>query len=331
MMPNSNIDELLNSFIDGELTEKEQAEIRQIIAQEPEVSVRLRQLQSCKILISSLPPSEAPSEILDEVKASLERKTLLNQQSFSFDDYRGSRHLFARKVLTAAAMLGFIAILGAVIYVIVRPQSVRQTSSGPLAFEEGPTSIYVSAGKPVDTASVVEEFNGRIEFQTGSFTAVDAYINRTIEDNGLSDYTKAVSSGNKKVYSVSCDKEHLNLLLADLGTIWQRFESATLFVETEHFGSPVIVDSATVEQTMDIVNQDSFDRRIQLAKDFATLNNIVELMPGKEVFSALDNANVDLIIPKPVLTWNQKITPKAVKPIEGKKTINVAIVLINIK
>ena len=47
-----NMDELLNSFIDGELTPRQQTEVQRLIAHEEKVAQRLRQLQKCKMLPS---------------------------------------------------------------------------------------------------------------------------------------------------------------------------------------------------------------------------------------------------------------------------------------
>ena len=54
MKSNSNIDELLCSFIDGELPPRQKTEVQRMAARDPQVSQRLRQLQNCKHLISVL-------------------------------------------------------------------------------------------------------------------------------------------------------------------------------------------------------------------------------------------------------------------------------------
>ena len=51
----SDIDELLNSFIDGELPQRQQVELRRLMAHDPQIIKRLRELQKCKILLGSLP------------------------------------------------------------------------------------------------------------------------------------------------------------------------------------------------------------------------------------------------------------------------------------
>jgi len=203
---NPNIDELLNSFIDGELTEREQTEVKRLISHDAQVAQRLRELQKSKMLVSSLPRTEAPAQILDKVKASLETGTLSGERAWSEErsDRRvGVRHLMFRKVLAAAAMLGLVAILGGVIYTIVVPET------------------------PVPAVA----FEGRLELKTDALSTVNAFISKAIEDKGLSDSINLTSQGNKRVYSLTCSQEDLNLLLADLTNIWEKCNSTTLFVD----------------------------------------------------------------------------------------------------
>ena len=49
MSKSQNIDELLNGFIDGELTARQQTEVQRLITHNPEVEQRLRQLQKCTL------------------------------------------------------------------------------------------------------------------------------------------------------------------------------------------------------------------------------------------------------------------------------------------
>ncbi len=238
---NRRIEELLNSFVDGELTQREATEVERLIADDARIAQRLRELQKSKMLVGSLPRSEAPAEMADEIKASLERRTLLVQsqggrpsaQAERFDEPRpfegldertGARHLLVRKVLAAAAMVGLVAILAAVVYTIVAPESVPPTAG----------------------------FRGRLELKTSNVIAVNSFIKKAIEDNGLK-YSSPGSQGDKSIYALSCSREDLSSLLADLDNIWERFNSTTLFVETKTPGKEVVVDGVSAEQIADLI------------------------------------------------------------------------------
>jgi hypothetical protein len=209
---NPNIEELLNSYIDGELTEREKTEVQRLISHDAQAAHRLRELQTSKILVSSLPRAEAPDGILDKVKASLETEVLSGERAWSEEPSGGRvgvRHLMVRKFLAAAAMVGLVAILGGVIYTIVAPESHNVPPLPAVAFD------------------------GRLELKTDALTTVNTFIDRAIEEKGLSDSISVESRGGKRVYSLTCSQKDLNLLLADLADVWESCNSTTLFVETK--------------------------------------------------------------------------------------------------
>jgi len=324
MKPNPDIDELLNNFIDGELTESQLTDVKQMITHDSSVARRLQQLQQCKTLISSIPHVAAPSGLLEQVKASLERRTLLAVPSSVVG--QGMKSLLMRKVIAAAAMIALVSVLGVVIYTIIAPdtggrQVIHIADLQPAA-PIGVTDSGIGA-------SLDKGFIGRLELRTADLVAVDAFLNRAIEDNRLSDCVTSGHLGDRKLYSLSCSKEGLNLLLADLGSIWGRFDSTRLLVETEQFGSPIAVAAVKAEQISDVVNQDNLKTCAEVARGFAVLNNVAMLMPGQEVLAVIEKDAADLpAIPKPVLTWNQKKVEKTAVQTEGKARVNLTIVLI---
>ena len=89
MKPNPNLDELLSSFMDGELSPRQRTEVQRMAAHDPAVARRLRQLQNCRTLFCSLPPAEAPGDMLEQIRQSLERKTLLQEQPVVGPTLRG--------------------------------------------------------------------------------------------------------------------------------------------------------------------------------------------------------------------------------------------------
>lgn len=226
---NPNIDELLNSFIDGELAESKQNEVKHLISQDASIAQRLRELQSTKILVSSLPRAEAPAHILPDIKASLEQSDEMAWSKESIDGGAAVRNRLVRKVLAAAAMIGLIAILSGLVHTIM--------------FSEPDT-------RPPDSPVV---FDGRLELKTGALSTVNTFIDKKIEAKGLSDSIKLTNQGNKRVYSITCNQEDLNSLLADLTDIWEKCDSKTLFVNTKSQGEQKF-DDVSPERTITIVN-----------------------------------------------------------------------------
>jgi hypothetical protein len=320
-----NIDELLNSFIDGELAPRQHTEVQRLLAHDDTIAYRLKELQQCKMFLSSMPVVEAPPQILENVKASLARRTLLGEEPSAFDEQIGARHLLGRKVFAAAAMFGLVAVLAAVVYSILAP-TIPQ---GPIAAEHRNIPSTIDLTVPAPVTVVAAPFSGRIELRTNTQPAVVGFINRAIEENIPSDEWIASDQGEfREPHSLICSSESFNLLLAQLDDIWDKLDSATLFVDTEVFGRKVVVEAVTAEQIADIVNQDDSTSRIQVARDFAVLNDISEYLPGREILAAIDNT-MDLITPpKPVITKNMK---QFVPGTEAVKNIHLTITVTDSK
>jgi hypothetical protein len=314
---NVRIDELLNSFIDGELTAAQQVQVEHLITQDVQIAQRLRQLQKCRMLVGSLPCAQVPLEVAEGIRARLElpigdlRFAIFNRQS------KIENRKSIRRVLAAAAMIGLVAVLAAVIYTILTPQAAPER---PVAIESRQPSLPVPAASP--------GFSGRLEIKTGNLAAVSTFVNRAIEDRDLSDTVQQ----DKHIYSLSCTTKQFNALLADLETIWPGLDSATLFVNTEAFGKPVAVNNVTTGQIAQIADQSNLQKRIEAAKGFDALNTLVARLPDRQIQSAIEGTDNSPIrewrAPKPVLTSpNRQTARKPSSQTQEPKTIHLTIVV----
>ncbi|MHC4144290.1 MAG: anti-sigma factor [Planctomycetota bacterium] len=316
-------DELLNSFIDGELSARQRTEVERLTAHDPRIALRLQQLQKCKTLVASLPRAEAPAGVLEGVKASL-APTALPDEAPTYNERAGRRHLLGRRLLSAAAMLGLVAVLAGVIYTIVAPETVME---GPVLVRDTHPPTGIEAMKPGPGVVSALPFSGRLELNTDALPEVDTAVNRTIGENGLSDSIGAVRQEDKRIYYLSCSREGLNLLLADLDDIWSKLDSASLFIDTEIFARQVSVDHVTTGQIAEIVHQDSHERRLEVARNFAAVNSMTELLPGKVLASAIEGDSGGLLTaPKPFITGPEPTTKPASR-VKGKETIRLTIVV----
>lgn len=334
-----NLDELLNSYIDDELPLRQHTEIQRLVAHDEKIARRLEELRQCKMLLSSLPVAEAPPRLLENAKASLTKtekaaktKTVKPQvqteKPLSYDEQIGARHLFGRKALTAAAMIGLVAVLGAVVYSILAPIM----PSDPVIVENITAPQPVDLTDPTIVKEAIAPFGGRLELFTNNLPAVVGFINRAIEENIPSDqWIASEQSGIREPHRLICTSENFNLLLTRLDDIWDKLDLATLSIDTGVFNSKVVVDAVTTEQISDIINQDDSTKRMEVAKNFAALNKITEQLPGKEILTAVkDNTTVDsLIPPKPVLTSKPKTIKKITSKPGADKNINLTIVVTN--
>jgi len=308
---NDRIDELLNSYIDDELTPEQKAEVESLINQDTKIAQRLQQFQKCRILVGSMPVAEAPAGVLEGVKASLADISLPSEKYPAYEEHAGKKYVLVRKVLAAAAMIAIAAVLSAVIHKFV---PLRTTP-------EVPTTRTVTASA----------FSGRLELKTSSMNAVDAFIKSAIDDNGISATINPERRQGRRIYSLSCTRAGLNSLLVDLDNIWSKLNSATLFVNTEVFGVQTVVDAVTTKQIAELAGQNDHERRIELAKDFAVMNNIAENMPDKEIQVAIEAGKPDLTeqwrVLKPLLTERPKSVKKPADQMQEKQDVRLTIIL----
>jgi anti-sigma-K factor RskA len=318
---NERIDELLNSYIDDELTVERQAEVERLIDQDAKIAQRLRQLQKCQILIGSMPYAEAPASVLEGIRASLSGCSLPSEEQPAYEQQAEKKYVLLRKVVAAAAMIGLAAVLSAVIHRIVPPRNTP----------EGPVTVENRTAESTRPAAALSGFSGRLELKTNSLNAVDAFIKSAIDDNGLSASINPERRQSRRIFSLDCTREGLHALLDDLDNIWSELDSATLFVNTETFGTQTVVDAVTTKQIAEIAGQESSERRIELAKDFAVLNTMAENLPDKEIRVAIEAGDSILTqqwrILKPVLTSSQKAVKKPVDRVQEKQTIHLTIIL----
>ena len=352
MNENVNVEELLNSYIDGELSQRHETEVKRLLRNDPEIAKRLRELERCKMLVSSLPSDDAPESMLGDIKATLERRALLGAQPELANQRLGRMHLLFRKVVSAAAMIALVGGLAIVVYTIVAPQGEGKsliTSDNTFVITEQPQpapeevvieqpSVAVDdTQKPLPGTVDADagEFNGRLELKTNNPIAVAAVIKRAIDDNGLFAYSSLASQENENIYKLSCSREGLGLLLADLENIWGRFDSTTLFVETDQQAEQIVVSNVEAGQIVEIINQDSPQKYTQAAKGYAVLNELIKSSAGQEILTAIDSEKPQLTtipkpIPMPVLTSGEK-TIKRLSQSEDEQKVNLTIVIINSK
>jgi anti-sigma factor RsiW len=339
-----NIDELLNSFLDGELDARHQTEVQRLIKHDEKIAQRLLELQTCKRLVNSLPYIEAPQELLGNIKASLQGKKLTAPSVPPMQrhrEHKGARHLLLRRLTAAAAMIVLVGVLAAVIYSIVTPEvtitnkpvavDLRLQPIAPQPKESAPAvSSDVAKAKPeVATAEKPAEitpFTGRLELKTNIPSEIAAFLNKALEYNIPSGERSAAIPDRSHV--LACSRQNLKLLIDDLGTIWDKIDSATLFIDTDQPKGQIVVNAVAPEQIIEIAKQNDLQSQIKTAKFFAAMNNITERSPGKEVMIAIDNSAPALLtIPKPVLTSSEKpVTTAGAAKAEQKVLLTIVVV-----
>jgi len=204
------IDELLNSYIDGELTTGQHTEVEDLIDRDATMARRLRQLRQCKTLLGALPRAEAPPTVLEGVKASLAERTFQTGRSVSEAGIQ-KKSPRVRRVLAAAAIIGLAAVLTTVMRPLLteRPPSEQPFIAETIEGTQSPLKILTP-----------REFSGTLELKTSDLVAVSASVQKAIEGIHRFETIRPERREDRRIYTLSCRQEELKSLLTDLEPVW---------------------------------------------------------------------------------------------------------------
>lgn len=342
MYDKNKLDRLLNDYMDDCLSERRKTEVKRLLQHDSRIAARLTELQKIRSLLAVIPVAEAPPDFVENVKQKIEQRSFTRRGTDYFDRGEGARQLLWRRSLSVAAIATLVVALAAVVYIIVRHQPSEQEHFVSKSWIEEeiplPDSITKKAVPQTDSpptpqtaaaADVLpERFTGRLELNTEFFTGVDAFIKRTLVDNGITLIELPVAQSEKGVYNLSCNRNAAELFIADLATIWDRFDSAILRVDTGRPGRDIIINNVTAKQINEIIAQADLTDSIRLAKDTAAINSVTRNLPGN-ILAAATEVN-SLTIPKPVLT-SPNTVPKKTETGDEKEMIELVIQINNIR
>jgi hypothetical protein len=290
-----NIDELINQYLDGELSERQSQELKRLITHDEGVARRIKELEKCKLLVASMPHERAPEQMFENIKASLERRVLLQDYDFKTPHRAGAVHLFARRAAAIAAMVALVAILGGVIYTIVKPRGTVQhvivntdwskakPVAAPVATPKAkPAEIAKENQNPAPVAKPAP-MQMELELGTDQYTAVTSYVYRAlILDNGLLGTSKVQQDEQGSTYTIVCSRAKMNSIVDELGTIWDKFKSTKFSLGADMSQWAAVIENVRAEQLMQIMTQRHQQDQVQLASDFASMNRAGGVTPEQD-------------------------------------------------
>jgi hypothetical protein len=316
---NQNIEELLNGFVDGELSAKEAEEVQQLVEKDLSIARRLHEIETCRLLVSSLPPAEPPAKVVSGIKELVRGNWSQGVRvgyshssvSGSLKLSRGRLFLLSRQLIAASVVIGLLGVLAGVIYRIITPETtitrtVADSTGSPRAVqpENEPTTQNVKQGNQNAEAVGIYSLN----LTTADFAGVDSFINKVLGESTLLQYRTTKQLPGRSVYRVYCSRAALEDLMTSLTPVWSRFDSATLLVNSNNAENQVAVEQIRPEQVTDIAKQKTNTEQMRMARDFAVSNDIRRLLPQERMMALGKNpgqagAELELpAIPKPVLT-----------------------------
>ena len=307
-MNKSEINELLSAYIDDELVERQQNEVKRLIQNDEKIAQQLMQLRKQKELLSALPIVSAPQEMISRIKASVKTQRILEEQTTGKTKAPavtvGQKELFGRRLITIAAMLLIpVGILAWVVFTIVKPVS-----------ETGVTLPTVAkvVESPPEVLAVSFPLSATLHLNTSQTTTMKDFINKAIYRNSLVNYTRSDSdNGAATTYAINGNRQRIFALLGELTTVWDKCDTTAMTVHGRTVSVNVAIEDITPDQVLALYEADVFTDPLKLAKDFDRMNRFIQSMPDYGVGSAISNRNYIAMTPvmpvKPQLTSPQKL------------------------
>jgi hypothetical protein len=340
------IEELLNSYIDGELDERKTNEVKRLIDHDKEIFDIYDSLKRYKNLMDSVSQIPCPDGLGDSINKQLERQILLADTSV-YSHSAGRRHLILRRFMTAAAMIALAAVLSFVILDIFIPKSSRDKFFAntmrkktfkevlyekPFPSEAAPDEI---ASLPAPKQNIpITPVRGNdvplvavLTLETKSPIEIDWLVAKAMTTTGIFNQTTAIDRQPGSVkYVINCNNESAANLLAELSFIWPQCRNAKLDIGTDQAGKYITVNNVSAQQTLAICKADTYPARLKMANDLAAVNRVAA--ENIEKLYAINSIDYEqLYTQKPALASTEK-SPDANSPANGDRTAVITIIVI---
>ncbi|MBN1787626.1 MAG: hypothetical protein JW806_04450 [Sedimentisphaerales bacterium] len=332
------IEELLNSYLDGELDERKSNEVKRLLDHDRQVQDLYDSIKRHKELINSVSFTPVPQGLYENITSRLERETLLaNTEVYSHK--AGRRHLMVRRIMTAAAVIALASVLSVVIFDIFVPKSSRdKLITNALRKEIDKKVIYeqpFTEAMPVEDKKIVPQMPYDVSLvailtlKTNNPIEVDWFVAKALTTTNLFGQTSAVDRQPGSVrYVINCDNESVANLIQELSFIWPQCTDTKMDIGTEQTGKYITVNNINADQVIEICKAENLGQRLRMAHDLAIINKITTPSAIDRVYA---NADIDydfLTDQKPALAATEK-TDTISQPLEPLDSATVTIIVIS--
>jgi hypothetical protein len=296
-----NIEELLNEYVDGELSERKYTELKRMMEHDPELLERFNQLKKQKQILNAMPVEAAPAGLLDEVVGSMERKLILNEYSAVSVESEGIKNLIFRRLMTAAVAMVLFGGLGGLIYKIIAPPKME--SSKELAVIVEDTDIELSMGfDPVkkDLADAIVDnpvFRASLHLKTEHAIAMNSFIKKSIFNHDMNGFVNPPENeGTSSTVRITCGIDRIVELVNDLQSEWDKCKEADLSIYDHALAREIVIERISSKQLVDVFSENKFYTRMQVAKDYADFNRLNPY--GNRILVASNEMSNEAVMPE---------------------------------
>ncbi len=269
------LEELLSAYIDDELSERQRTQVKRLVKHDEKIAEELRYLEKQKELLAALPVASAPGDMLNSVRAAVEREAVSVDGDRVKTHAVASERMYARRLSATAAMILLpVGILAWVVWTIIMPLS---DPGGP----KEPGGISGTPGRIVGSPRISFPLNASLQLTTPQVISMSNFIDKAIYKYNLVNFTAAIGAEDaSKTYTITASREQIVNLLTDLAGVWDKCDSTALTVHGRTMSSHARVENITPQQAIALYQVDIFDDPFRLAGDFDRMNRILRSMPG---------------------------------------------------
>ncbi|MHC5082496.1 MAG: anti-sigma factor family protein [Planctomycetota bacterium] len=276
------VEELLSLYIDDQASQRQRTELKRLIRHDKAIAKRLESMKRQRQLLSALPVESAPASMVDDVRAALERKLILDDFSSGGETASGTSHLFARRMLTNAAMILIpMGLLGIVVYQIIKPpmkQPVQYVKTDEVLSNQQ-NDVGTTTVNPPVLVKADMPFKGTLIFTTDQQMTVSNFVKKMIFDAGLIDQTLPTHTRDVASYSIAASPQQITGLLNTLEVVWPRCDQVVLGVQNEDV--TIQIADARLEQIKTLAAEDNDQMLARLATRYAAANLKKDIMVAK--------------------------------------------------
>lgn len=326
------LDEMLSCYIDGELSERQQTEIKRLIEHDSEVAEKVARLEAQKTILNEMPIEQAPAELLGQINDSLERSDILGDYAPDTLESKGARQLLIKRTAAAAIILILFGSLVGLVVNIMLPSAPDDLGIASVEPKNTSTTTPFSTTPFVrDTVPALPEkgvFAASLDLATRDPIQMNSLLRKALHNNNLLGCAEPPKPDDPKhTTTINCLKYQAMALLSDLQTEWDRCDGVTFAVKDYRDDSDVTIRNVTYQQVAEIFSRDKIYNRIELAKDYSDFNSLTPSRSIRDSLASLPEDGLPELKPvKPQLTSDSP-EPKPSDNIEDQEKIKLVITI----
>jgi hypothetical protein len=269
--PKIDLDELISLYLDGEASVRQETELKRLMQHDASIGERLDALRRQQELLNALPVEAAPEMLLDDIRAQMERKLILDNTVVESQTFLATGRLMVRRMLTTAAMILLpLGLLGLVVFQIMKPPA-----AGPADYV--PVDRTMADANPAADPAVSQEvvplpFRGVLVLRTEHFTDVYAQIREAIDRRQLLGQAFPDRTANVASFKINASPNQVAELVDALAVVRPRCSDVALRVLRETPADVIDIPDIQTKQLKMLVYEASPEMYSRLATRYASAN-----------------------------------------------------------